>query len=117
MSQPLSNEELIIALKEKSDALDALRKELTVESSLEKVRASALAMKEPADMLEICRIISEQLILLGVMEIRNVQTAIFYPEKGNFMNYEYYCLHDKKIITEVDYTLHKEQHDYANQMM
>ncbi|MGL6267538.1 MAG: hypothetical protein ACRC2O_06410, partial [Chitinophagaceae bacterium] len=116
-AQPLSNEALIVVLNEKSAELDQLRKELTVESSLEKVRACALAMKEPADMLEICRVISGQLILLGVKEIRNVQTAIIYPDKGTYLNFEYYLLHDKKIITEVDYTLHKAQQDFANQMM
>ena len=73
-------------------------------------------MKVPEDMPEVCRIISEQLILLGVKEIRNIQTAIFYPEKGTYLNFEYYCLHDKKLISEINFKL-PEQENFANKMM
>jgi hypothetical protein len=41
-------------------------------------------------MIEICRIISQQLLRLGIKEIRNVQTAIFY-DRGTYMNYELLC--------------------------
>jgi len=111
------NEELQKLVDEKTADLAGKNRELVIEACMERVRTVAMSMKEPADMLDVCRVISDQLTLLGVKEIRNVQTAIFYPEKGNYLNYEYYCLHDKKIITEVDYTLHKAQQDYANQMM
>src|SRR4051812_31717307 len=92
-------------------------RELEIEASLERVRAVALRMKEPADMLEICRTISYQLELLQVKEIRNVQTAIFYEGKGTYMNYEYYAKHNKTFITETSYTNHKMHQEFASQMM
>ena len=51
-------------------------------------------------MLEVCKSITFQLQSLGVKEIRNVQTAIFYEERGTYINYEYYAKHDKAFITE-----------------
>ncbi|HMH31682.1 MAG TPA: ATP-binding protein [Puia sp.] len=91
--------------------------ELDIESSLERVRVVAMAMKEPADMLDICHIISDQLELLGVQEIRNVQTAIFYESKGTYLNFEFYRLHNKSVITEVDYKNHSIQVEFASQML
>jgi hypothetical protein len=76
-----------------------------------------MAMKEPADMLEVCKIISDQLEILDVKKIRNVQTAIFYEEKKAYMNYEYYAKHDKLLITEVDYNNHPVAEKFANQML
>ncbi len=92
-------------------------RELEIEGALESVRSSALAMKEPADMLEVCRIIAGQLAVLNVKEIRNVQTAIFYEAKGVYVNYEFYVKHDKTLITEVDYSTHAVQSAFAEQMM
>src|SRR6478752_2721232 len=92
-------------------------RELVIEAALERVRAVATGMKEPADMLEICRAISHQLELLNVKEIRNVQTAIFYEGKSTYMNYEYYAKHDKTIITETTYTNNEIHRAFANQML
>ena len=98
------------------DQLAAKAKEVKIETSLEKVRAVALRMKEPADMLKICKTISLQLEKLGVNEIRNVQTAIFYPERKTYMNYEYYAKHDKSIITETSYHNNKIHKAFALKM-
>ena len=111
------NEELQKLVDEKTADLAGKNQELVIEACLERVRTQAMSMKEPADMLEVCRVISEQLSMLGVKEIRNVQTAIIYADKGTYLNFEYYRLHDKKIITEVDYTVHKEQEAFAHQML
>jgi hypothetical protein len=73
-------------------------------------------MKEPADMLAVCRKISEQLHYLKVKDIRNVQTAIINKSKGIYLNYEYYRLHDKTFITEVDYS-HPVQSEFVSQML
>jgi signal transduction histidine kinase len=100
----------------KAELLEKER-ELAVEASLEKVRAAALVMKEPADMLGICRIISRQLKKLGVKEIRNVQTAVFHPEKGTYTNFEYYAKHDLTLTTEVDYTDHEMTRSFSERMM
>jgi hypothetical protein len=74
-------------------------------------------MRKREDMLEVCRMISEQLEILGVREIRNVQTAIFYQDKSVYINYEYYQLHQKSLITEVDYRSHPIQENFANTMI
>ena len=91
--------------------------ELKIESSLEKVRIMAMAMKQRDDMLKICKAISSQLNLFGVKEIRNVQTAIFYAEKGTYVNYEYYTKHKKSIITETSYSTSKIHRDFAKKML
>lgn len=56
-----------------------------------------MGMNKPDDMLDICRIISQQLKLLNVKEIRNVQTAIIYEVKGSYLNFEYYAKHEKHL--------------------
>ncbi|HEY2727203.1 MAG TPA: hypothetical protein VGI61_08525, partial [Parafilimonas sp.] len=108
-------------LKEKNAILEkelaAQNRELEIESSLERVRAVAMSMKEPADMLDICKTISHQLQSLNVKEIRNVQTAIFYESKGTYMNYEYYAKHDKTFITETSYTNNKIHLEFAEKML
>ena len=92
-------------------------RQLKIETALEKVRAVAMSMKQPADMLKICKTISLQLQSLGVLEIRNVQTAIFYESKGTYMNYEYYAKHNKTFITETIYTNHKIAKAFAEKML
>ena len=79
----MDNKEVIL-LKERNTAL---KRELKIEAALEQVRNVAMKMKELADMLKICKTISLQLQKLGVKEIRNVQTAIIYKDKGAYMNY------------------------------
>src|SRR6185295_6833196 len=91
-------------------------RELKIESSLEKVRVMAMAMNHRDDMLKICKAISIQLKLFGIKEIRNVQTAIFYQEKGTYVNYEYYAKHRKTIITETAYNNDRDK-DFANKML
>ena len=91
--------------------------ELKIESSLEKVRLITLSMKERDDMVKICRTIASQLKLLGVKEIRNVQTAIFYKDSGTYMNYEFYAKHNKTFITDVKYRDHEIHLRFAAKML
>ncbi|MCU0414896.1 MAG: nuclear transport factor 2 family protein, partial [Ignavibacteriaceae bacterium] len=86
------------------EELEQKNRELEIEGALEKVRTIAMGMREPADMLDVCKTISLQLQSLGVKEIRNVQTAIFYEQRGTYMNYEFYAKHDKTFITETVFT-------------
>ncbi len=110
-------EETIEELENKRKAVEAQNKELEIESCLERVRTVAMSMNKPDDMLNVCRVIAEQLELLKVKEIRNVQTAIFYKEKGTYMNYEYYAKHNKTFITETSYTNHQIHQDFADKML
>ncbi len=108
-------------LKKRNTELEkklALKKlELEIETSLEKVRAIAMSMKAPADMQAVCKTISLQLQSLGVEEIRNIQTAIFYESRGTYINYEYYAKHNKTFITETIYTNHKQDKAFAASML
>ncbi len=110
-------EETIEELEQKRKAVEAQNRELEIETSLERVRTVAMSMNKPDDMLNVCRIISEQLELLKVKDIRNVQTAIIYEGKGTYFNYEFYTKHDKLLVTEVDYNNHEIQKTFANQML
>ncbi len=110
-------EETIQELELKRKAVEEQNHELEIESALERVRSVAMGMKKREDMLEICKIIAQQLDLLDVKEIRNVQTAIFYEEKGSYMNYQYYAKHDKTFITDTIYTNHDVGRSFASQML
>ncbi len=109
--------ELEKQVAEKTADLLEKNRELEIEAALEKVRAIAMAMRERQDMLDVCRTIALQLKSLGLKEIRNVQTAIFYKDRGTYMNYEYYAKHKKMIITETDYTNNEIHNEFALKMM
>jgi len=111
------NLQLREAVKRRTVELEQTNKELKIEASLEKVRAIALSMKLPADMLLVCRTICEQLEILDVTDIRNVQTAIFYENKGIYTNFEYYRRHDLDLITDVDFVDNPIQYEFAYQML
>ncbi|CAN5634391.1 hypothetical protein BH10BAC3_BH10BAC3_27550 [soil metagenome] len=114
------NSQQELALRERNTvlekALSAKNRELEIEASLERVRAVAMGMKQPADMLDVCRIISGQLQLLSIRNIRNIQTAIFYETSRIYLNYEYFCWHDKTVITQVEYDLQPDIKAFVNQM-
>jgi len=110
-------EETIEELEQKRKAVEKQNRELEIETALEKVRTIAMGMREPGDMLDVCKTISLQLESLGVKEIRNVQTAIFYEQRGNYMNYEYYAKHDKTFITETTFTNHEIHQEFATKML
>jgi hypothetical protein len=110
-------EETIEELEQKRKAVEEQNRELEIETTLEKVRTIAMGMSEPADMLDVCKTISFQLQSLGVKEIRNVQTAIFYEQRGTYMNYEYYAKHDKTFITETVYTNNNIHNEFATKML
>ncbi len=116
-NDPQNKERFLKAFAELDEQWNRDRNELELEASLEKVRVIALSMKQPADMPEICRTIALELIHLGVKEIRNVQTAIFYVDRGTYMNYEYYVKHNKTVITETVYTNHPIAQAFADEML
>jgi serine phosphatase RsbU (regulator of sigma subunit) len=105
------------AIKRRTIELENKNRELEIETSLEKVRTIAMGMRKPADMLDVCKTISLQLESLGVKEIRNVQTAIFYEQQGTYMNYEYYAKHNEILITETVYTNHEIHEEFATKML
>ena len=110
-------EETIEELEQKRKAVEAQNRELEIEGALEKVRTIAIGMKEPMHMLDVCKTISAQLHSLGVSDIRNVQTAIFYEQRGTYMKYEYYARHDHTLVTETTYANHAIQNEFAMKML
>lgn len=105
------------AVQRRSTELEEKKRALEIEAALEKVRAVALGMRSREDMLRICTVIAQQLAKLGLSAIRNVQTAIFYPEKESYMNYEYYARHRKTFITDTIYNNHRIAKAFAQKML
>jgi signal transduction histidine kinase len=116
-AEKLKRADLKKILDKQRISLEKMKLEIQIEASLETVRKVSLLMKKREDMLQVCTIIAKQLQLLHVKEIRNVQTAIFYEDKGTYTNYEYYAKHIKTFVTETTYTNHKIQQDFAEKML
>ena len=111
------NIELKEAVKRRTVEIESINRELEIEAALERVRTTAMSMRKREGMLDICKAISDQLELLGLKDIRNVQTAIFYEAKGNYMNYEYYAKHDKALVTQTVFTNNEVHLEFAQRMI
>ncbi|HOZ70817.1 MAG TPA: hypothetical protein PK328_15675, partial [Chitinophagaceae bacterium] len=70
-----------------------------------------------ADMLEVCEVITRELISLGVGPIRNIQTAVIDTEKETYQNYEYYQVAREKLVTTVAYKEHPTIHAFVKRMV
>jgi signal transduction histidine kinase len=111
------NLELRVAVKRRTAELENKNRELEIEATLERVRAVAMSMKKPEDMLAVCRVISDELQHLGVEHIRNVQTAIIDEEKGSFLNYQYFTAYQKESIEVTEYHKNPVVNDMATRML
>src|SRR5687767_10618967 len=110
-------EETIQELEQKRKAVELQNRELEIETALEKVRAVAMGMRKADDMLDVSRMISDELQLLGFKEIRNVQTVIIYEQKHEYLNYQYFTPYDKNSIEVIDYRLHPDVLEFTEQML
>jgi signal transduction histidine kinase len=104
------NQELEAKIKERT-------RELEIEASLERVRAVAMGMMKPDDMLEVCLTISQESEKLGIKDIRNVQTVIVNEQKGTYVNYQYFTAYDQSTVEEVDYHKHPTVKEMALRML
>jgi len=111
------NQELRDAIKRATVELENKNRELAIETALEKVRAVAMGMKKPEDMLAICRTISEQLLLFGVTQIRNIQTALIDEEKGIYLCYQYFVPYDKEVVEKTEYRKSTVEHGMVRKML
>ncbi|MGK2860352.1 MAG: sensor histidine kinase, partial [Chitinophagaceae bacterium] len=82
-------EETIEELEQKRKAVEAQNRELEIESALERVRTVAMGMKKPDDLLGICKIMFNELQVLGFDELRNALIHTFSDERKYFNNYDY----------------------------
>ena len=92
------NEKLQKLVNQQTADLHDKNRELEMEASIERVRAVAMSMNKPEDMLKVCRVISDQLQQFGVEHIRNVQTVIINEKKGTYHNYQYFTPYDKESV-------------------
>ncbi len=90
--------------------------EIEIEASLEKVRVFALSMKRPADMLEVCRTISEQMQVHGIHDVRNVQTALIDNKNNTYINYQYFTAYGEVSIEETKYNKHPKVFEMVEKM-
>ncbi|MHA7130662.1 ATP-binding protein [Algoriphagus namhaensis] len=111
------NERLKKAVEERTAELELQKMELEIESALERVRAVAMGMKTPDDMLQVCRVIASQLDLLGVRHIRNVQTAIIESKEEFYLCYQFFPSYDQDIIERTEYPKNPVELDMVNQML
>ncbi|WP_350339323.1 ATP-binding protein, partial [Altibacter sp.] len=64
-------------------------REAKIEASLEKVRSVALSLQKSDDMLDIAKILYEQLLELGFSKIRNAIIDIHNESEETFLDYDY----------------------------
>jgi signal transduction histidine kinase len=97
------NEALQKLVDEKTADLENKNYELEIEAALERVRAVAMSMQNPDDLLGVCYVISEQLVKLNVNNIRNVQLAIINKQNKTYSNYQFFTAYSKKVFEETGY--------------
>jgi len=99
------NRELREAVKRRTVELVHKNRELEIEAALEKVRAVAMSMNKPDDLLNVCEILFKEFNSLGFTELRNAMINIHDDEKKSFLNYDY---SDEigKSITPLFYNIH-----------
>jgi signal transduction histidine kinase len=110
------NIELRDAVKRRTAELENKNREMEIEAALERVRTIAMGMKKPDDLLEVCRIISEQLNLLKIGNIRNVQVAIIDESKRIYANFQYFAAYAKSVFEETVYTDNKSSSEMVRAM-
>src|SRR6187399_1408141 len=99
------NIQLRDAVKRRTEELENKNRELEIEAALEKVRAQALGMKKPEDLMDICQVIYAELQLLGFGELRNTMINIYNDEKSSFLDYDY-SANSGKTVTVINYNFH-----------
>ena len=83
------NLQLRDAVKRRTAELEQKNRELQIEASLEKVRAQALAMHKPEDLLNVCEVLFKELLQLGFDQLRNTLIHTFYDEQTYFRDHDY----------------------------
>ena len=110
-------EETMTEFEQIKKTVEEQNRQLQIEAALDKVRTAAMGMQEPSDMLQVCRTIADQCQQLGFREIRNVQTAIIYVQRQQYINYQYFPLYDQHTVETIDYHLHPDVLEFVNRML
>ena len=67
----------------------AQAREAQIEAALEKVRAVAMSMNKPDDLLNICEALFKEFNAFGFVDLRNAMINIHNDENKTFVNYDY----------------------------
>lgn len=111
------NLELRDAIKRRTIELEQKNRDLEIEAALERVRAVAMGMKKPEDLLDVCQVISNQLEEFGVDQIRNIQIAIINEKKGLYSCYQYFPSYQQTTIEETEYLKNPVEQEMVQQML
>ena len=109
------NLQLRDAIKRRTFELENKSRELEIEASLERVRAQAMGMTKPDDLLSICEVSFNEFKKLGFDSIRNALIHIQYDEQKYFMDYDFSDL-TGGAITKIEYGSHPVVEDYLKQI-
>ncbi len=82
-------DELEKLVAERTADLVRKNRELEIETSLEKIRAVAMSMMKPDDLLEVSKVQFNELKQLGFTEMRNTLIGIFHDDKNYFTDYDF----------------------------
>ena len=93
------------AVKRRTIELEEKNHELEIETALEKVRAVAMGMNNPGDLLNVCKTLFKQFLSLGFNEMRNAMINIYNDADGSFINYDYSDILGKS-TNQLTYTIH-----------
>lgn len=80
-------------------------REANIETSLERIRAAAMSMMKPEDLLNVCETLYKEFLRLGFAELRNAMINIHDDGKSTFTNYDY-SEEIGKSITPLYYDIH-----------
>jgi signal transduction histidine kinase len=111
------NLRLQAAVDERTKELENKNKELEIETALERVRAVAMGMKAPDDMLQVCRVISDELSQFGIQGIRNVQTVIIQEKRKIYDCYQYFPAYQHEILEHTEYLKNQVEGTLVNRML
>ncbi|RYY71886.1 MAG: hypothetical protein EOO13_01550 [Chitinophagaceae bacterium] len=77
------------AVQRRTAELEHKNKELEIEAALERIRAVAMGMNSPEDLIEITKVQFTELQQLGFRDMRNALIGIFHDKKDHFTDYDY----------------------------
>src|SRR6266487_3236076 len=108
-------EKTIEELEQKRKAVEAQNRELEIESSLERVRTVALAMRKPDDLAGIGETLFTELVALDFADLRNTEIITINEAKETLTSY-YYSDYGVTGIVEVDYKTNPKVQAWVNDL-
>lgn len=105
------------AVQRRTIDLEIKNRELEIEAALERVRAVAMGMKTPDDMLDVCKVISEELEKFGIRQIRNIQTVVISKEINEYTCYQYFTQYRVTAIEQTHFSRNNVEQALVDRML